>query len=164
MGLDVRYYSNLKLCTNQGAARDVYFNIDAERIVRIRSVGFPERLDDIPDNSFWELTDSTEEGNFYAGGYGGYSSWRERLSQLFLGSHLTTVWNRPNDFLDRPFVELINFNDSEGAIGPKTSAKLARDFVQHESEAADVSGLITTYRRFGNAFSVAQNRGVVIFC
>ena len=126
------------------------------------------------------------QGSFRAGSYSGYSSWRRTLAKMIgweiedLWQHVGTLVQRNenlNDVLnesdelkvDIPFVELLNFSDCEGFIGPKTSAKLYLDFLEWD-EKAKVSDpfkggyFYETYQEWTEAFKVASDGGCVIFC
>ena len=126
------------------------------------------------------------KGSFRAGSYSGYSNWRRTLSKMIgwkiedLWRHVETLVQRNknlNDVLsesdeikvDIPFVELLNFSDCEGFIGPKTSAKLYLDFLEWD-EKAKVSDpfkggyFYETYKEWTEAFKVASDGGCVIFC
>ena len=126
------------------------------------------------------------QGSFRAGSYSGYSNWRRTLSKMIgweienLWLHVGTLVQRNenlNDVLnesdelkvDIPFVELLNFSDCEGFIGPKTSAKLHADFLEWD-EKAKVSDpfkggyFYETYKEWTEAFKVASDGGCVIFC
>lgn len=125
-------------------------------------------------------------GSFRAGSYSGYSSWRRTLAKMIgweiedLWQHVGTLVQRNenlNDVLnesdelkvDIPFVELLNFSDCEGFIGPKTSAKLYLDFLEWD-EKAKVNDpfkggyFYETYQEWTEAFKVASDGGCVIFC
>ena len=73
--------------------------------------------------------------SFRAGSYSGYNEWRSTLCLLVLGVPASAVFADPGNYEGRPFYELINFSDCEGVIGPKTCAKLARDFAAHRALA-----------------------------
>lgn len=101
-----------------------------------------------------------------AGSYSGYNRWREQLAAL-VGTTPQVVWESPTP---GPFVELINFSDCEGVIGPRTSAKLANDFDTWEERAAtygedllDGDWWMTKYREWQAAFKLAANTGAVDF-
>jgi hypothetical protein len=86
-----------------------------------------------------------------------------------------TVWDNPDAFQGKPFVELINFADNEGAIGPETSRKLAQDFDAHsdhfrqlmstelEQVTIEAERFIELYNEFHRAFEVASDDGFVVF-
>jgi hypothetical protein len=68
--------------------------------------------------------------------YAAYNGWIRRLSLMALGVEPEEVWHHPRHFRGKPFVELIDFPDTDGgAIGPITSAKLYGDFVAFASKA-----------------------------
>ena len=72
---------------------------------------------------------------FQAGSYMYYSKWRNQLAEMAgLGSAEAVRTNPEKEGL--PFVELINFSDCEGVIGPKVAAKLAKDFADYEDRAS----------------------------
>ena len=126
------------------------------------------------------------QGSFRAGSYSGYSSWRRTLAKMIgweiedLWQHVGTLVQRNENLnnvlsesdelkVDIPFVELLNFSDCEGFIGPKTSAKLHADFLEWD-EKAKVSDpfkggyFYETYKEWTEAFKVASDGGCVIFC
>jgi len=76
----------------------------------------------------YEYTAASEQHDFRAGPYSYYNTWREQLSRLALGVEPEAVWEEPDRFAGRPFVELINFTDCDGRIGSGLAAKLATDF------------------------------------
>lgn len=126
------------------------------------------------------------QGSFRAGSYSGYSNWRRTLSKMIgweiedLWQHVGTLVQRNenlNDVLnesdelkvDIPFVELLNFSDCEGFIGPKTSAKLYLDFLEWDEKAKVIDPFkggyfYETYQEWTEAFKVASDGGCVIFC
>ena len=97
------------------------------------------------------------EQHFRAGSYSGYNWWRANLRRLAVGGNT--------------FGELINFSDCEGFIGPKTSAKLAKDFADWAERAeafaatlGEESGYwLARYREWRRAFEAAARGGVVKF-
>lgn len=122
---------------------------------------FADRADGLKDG----LYSFTSDYSFRAGSYGGYNRWREWLSALALGVAPEKVWNDYETWVGSPFVELIDFSDCEGLIGPKTSEKLAQDFETFlavaERDRDDY--YLTTYRHFANAFGMASHDGLVQF-
>lgn len=133
---------------------------------------YPERLDGLPEGVY------TFEGDsflFEVGNYHTYNAWRTQLSRLALNVELQAIWDNPEAFAGQSFIELLDFADNEGAIGPKTSRKLAEDFEIH---AEHLKGLIGTaeaepalpadrflelYDNFQAAFKLASYEGFVVF-
>jgi len=125
------------------------------------------------------------QGYFRAGSYSWYSSWRRTLAMM-IGWEIEDLWRNVETIVQRyenlnnvlcesdelkvdiPFVELLNFSDCEGFIGPKTSAKLYLDFLEWD-EKAKVSDpfkggyFYETYKEWTEAFKVASDGGCVIF-
>jgi hypothetical protein len=118
-----------------------------------------DRLDGKPEGNYRGQT----QISFHAGSYGGYNDWRKWLCWTFLGVGPAKVWDNADQFAGKPFVELINFGDNEGAFGPVTSAKLAKDFQNNlasviESESWERDRYIDWQR----AFELAADDGFVI--
>lgn len=66
--------------------------------------------------------------------YAEFDTWQDALSRIVLGIAASDVVEDENRFLGQPFVELIALpcaNDL--GIGPRTSAKLYRDFVRNSA-------------------------------
>lgn len=172
MGLDVSAYSQAKKI-------DCHFNADGEPIdpktgelidgvQAFVNPDYPERADEIEDRAVYSVGDSA---GMRAGSYGGYNQWREWLAELAgyekgsyeqwgktYDSFAATVWNGATG----PFCELINFSDCEGIIGPKTSAKLLKDFEEHKDKAGGgYEG--DKYREWMELFRLAANGGFVSF-
>lgn len=96
--------------------------------------------------------------------YSGYGAWREVLSQIFANAPAPEVWADPVAHWDRPFVPLIHFYDNEGAIGPRTSARLAEDFAKQSVKAAALleEPDLATYDAVAEAFKAAAGTGFVL--
>ena len=68
-----------------------------------------------------------------------------------------------------PFVELIDFSDCEGVIGPKVAAKLAKDFADYEFMASAFAAesnddfFLALYREWRRAFEWAADGGMIYF-
>lgn len=74
--------------------------------------------------------------------------------------HDATCWQGATG----PFSELINFSDCEGVIGPKTAAKLARDFAAFEAQAeAWGDDFYDQYLNWEEVFLMAADGGAVAF-
>ncbi len=118
----------------------------------------------------YEYTAATEQHEFGVGSYSMYNSWREQLSQFALAVEPSTVWDDPDRFEGRPFVELINFTDCDGRIGTRLAAKLASDFHNHSAEAEEFAralgggeDFLSVYRDFTTAFELAARGGALAF-
>jgi len=116
----------------------------------------------------------SEDIGFRAGSYSGYNWWREQLCQLALDVPPDDVWGDPEHYAGKPFVELINFSDCEGCIGPITAAKLAVDFREYGprvrtraatqiTDTEERSYFLDSYADWQRAFEVAAHDGFVIF-
>ncbi|HLL74857.1 MAG TPA: hypothetical protein VK421_06295 [Pyrinomonadaceae bacterium] len=121
---------------------------------------FPRAADKLADGAFYRS--EGKDFRFRAGAYSSYNRWRESLARM-IGETARRFWNDPRP---GPFVELINFSDCEGVIGPETSAKLARDFQEYAERAERFRGeadWLTTYQNFRKAFELAAGGGCVRF-
>jgi hypothetical protein len=129
----------------------------------IRNQDVPDRGDGLADGLYRR---GGESMSFRAGSYSGYNLWRAWLCKAALGVSQEEVWRGGDTaFAGKPFVELINFSDCEGFIGPKTSAKLALDFAEHEArilKGADPYNA-DRYRKWRQAFEMAAGNGAVKF-
>lgn len=164
MGLDITAYSNLK-ALNRKPTDDDY----DEKVVIYSDDHFKARLDGMPDGTY-ETTNDTKETRFRAGSYSGYSHWRSMLAKLALDTTPEYIWEHLSDFEGKPFIELINFSDCEGAIGPKTAKKLAADFAAFEERAEalykdheDGNYFLSKYKEWKKAFELAAQNGFVRF-
>jgi hypothetical protein len=120
-----------------------------------------------------EVRPVTQSHGFRAGSYSGYNWWREQLSKFGLDRTPESVWSNKR-LAGSPFVELIDFSDCEGSIGPQTSAKLFDDFLAYEDQVAgwaqhaipeedNRSYFVETYADWQRAFELAADFGFVIF-
>jgi hypothetical protein len=162
MGLDIYAYRQIRRveCTSaedECAHEHLWVNPE-----------FPAQADSIEGGCY----KVEEHFHFRAGSYGGYNAWRERLSRLSHGMEPQLIWDNSQDFEGASFVELINFSDCEGVIGPETSAKLAKDFAawdQHANSASDDEfgtsddWFYRLYQSWRRAFEMAADHGAVQF-
>lgn len=169
MGLDISVVINLSRIDPQptDANEDDYIYIGKHNY-------FEQQADGLTGYYEGEYTKS-----FRAGSYSGYNDWREKLCHMALGIEPDVIWENPNDFKGKPFVELINFADCEGTIGPQTSAKLYQDFLDYDEMASQYTeltseeeatiGLYKTwfydkYKDWTDAFrSASTQNGAVLF-
>ena len=180
MGLDISYASKI----NFEKRRDPDFEeMDQNSVFLYTNDSFLDQSEGIQSG---EYISEGVQGSFRAGSYSGYGNWRRTLAKMIgweiedLWQHVGTLVQRNenlNDVLnesdelkvDIPFVELLNFSDCEGFIGPKTSSKLHADFLEWD-ENAKVSDpfkggyFYETYQEWTEAFKVASDGGCVIFC
>jgi len=72
------------------------------------------------------------------------------------------------DGIPGPFMELINFSDCEGTLGPVVCAKLAEDFQEFDDRAKSAwggdSGPYAIYSNWRKAVEMAADRGAIAFC
>lgn len=119
----------------------------------------------------YRFTDKTEMRDFRAGSYGGYSVYRNELSDLAFGmkNDLTSFgdnsyWNRLTALGEGPFWEQINFADNEGSIGPVAAEKLYHDYVENrEKFLASAPDWIEIYDEWTEAYDLARHDGLVHF-
>lgn len=117
---------------------------------------FPGRGEGVDAKTVYSFADSF---GFRAGSYSGYNSWRRELAKM-AGVPEDVMFTERNG----PFAELINFADNEGTIGPIVSAKLAKDFDAHLTEAEAIGGwFLEKYTDWQKAFTMASDNGAVSF-
>ena len=154
MGLDITAYR--KLTPDAGAEVDAEgYPADWQTHVRFGasmdwSEGeWPGRAAPLSSSTLYTWAESF---GFRAGSYSGYNQWRAALSEI----------GEPGDFL-----ELIEFADNEGVIGPIVSAKLAGDFQRNAAAAAQVphwqGWFASQYALWQRAFEMAADGGAVNF-
>lgn len=151
MGLDIVYYAHLEAVSSDEVDNDesyAYICVNPD---------FEDQADGLETG----LYDCERSGSFRAGSYRGYNLWRSRLA-ILIDKTDYDIW----DNSEGPFAELINFSDCEGIIGPVTSAKLAKDFSEHQeiAERKEDSYFLYLYNEWRKAFETAANGGCVRFC
>jgi hypothetical protein len=141
----------------------------------------PEFVDRLDGKEIGCYVSDGKEMAFAAGSYSGYNRWREILSFVALDVVPEVVWENVDEYAGKPFVELINMADNEGAIGPVTSRKLAMNFeglrgsVEYKlQEVVEKRGLhrwfdeegkwwLKKYDEWHKAFVLASDGGFVDF-
>lgn len=170
MGLDISAYR--KLTPSPDVAKDEEGNpVEWDAVLHVHPESlkwadehFPGRSEGVRAGYF---TYEDSDG-FRAGSYSGYNVWRDMLAR-YAGYPSASHVHEQSDPGDGPFIELINFADNEGYIGPVVSAKLAKDFADHESaiiakaEADGETWFIELYRKWRAAFAMAADGGCVEF-
>jgi hypothetical protein len=106
--------------------------------------------------------------SFRAGSYSGYNQFRKELCRMSHGVDPDVIWAACQEHggcVPGPFVEMINFSDAEGLIGPEACARLADDFDEyHEKAKGCLEGWhLETYEDFRRAFRLAAGTGCVEF-
>ena len=175
MGLDITAHRGLRKAAPGEGIDAEYGDADSANGWHQMYVNpdFPSQADDIEHDAIYHADDSF---GFRAGSYSGYNWWRDQLAALagypltaHIGGHrggelmhAASVWNDPRP---GPFVELINFSDAEGVIGPRTSAKLAKDFAafQAKADAHPDDYFRAKYADWRKAFEMAADGGAVDF-
>ena len=160
MGLDITAYQNVERIgdPDYDDAQDDHRNLYVGQLAAERAAPLTMGLYRV----------SGINQHFRAGGYGVYNSWRAWLCRVMLGVKPSVVRRNKDDYAGREFVELIDFSDSEGTIGPVVSAKLAADFAEHRPKAAanpgeDGKWNLQRYDDWHAAFALAANTGAVLF-
>jgi len=167
MSLDISYYERIVF---DRPSTDEYDGYDDGLVCLYPCPDDPEfssRADGIQDGWF---KPEGETGDFRAGSYGGYNAWRNQLCQMAHGVDSEVFWS-DSKYRGTAFYELINFADNEGCIGPRTSAKLASDFMANQakaeafaaSDAMAIEGdwFLKKYNEWRKAFEVAAKGGAV---
>jgi len=170
MGLDIIAYRHVTPAPDAPLDEHGYPK-DYKKHVRVDQVSL-----DATEKAFPGRTKGMQPGlyacdksfHFRAGSYTGYNDWRDRLARFALRRGARSVWVDAG--MEGPFVELINFYDNEGDIGPEVSAKLAKDFAILVNKARDFAAdlddagyFFDCYRKWSKAFRMAADGGFVHF-
>lgn len=178
MGLDIIIYKNLKKVDNvdRNVDRDVDRYWTPGPAMDWSEKHFPGRGEGVDSNSYYNYDDYD---SFRAGSYSGYGWWRaklELLSKIIKSAQIVKskdVKESTKHIMgkDDPFIELTNFADNQGVIGPVISKKLYNDFCIYEKEAIEFSKTfedgdywLEKYTEWKNAFRMASENGAVEFC
>jgi hypothetical protein len=159
MGLDITAYR--KLVEQPDAELDEDGHPVGDMVRFTENTDFPGRFAGLKEQTTYSYQDAF---GFRAGSYGGYNSWRRSLAQM-VGYTDREAWDGQAE--GKPFVELVNFSDCEGTIGPVVSAKLAKDFAEWDERAkqfsSDVFWFSDLYAKWRVAFDMAADGGAVDF-
>lgn len=116
----------------------------------------------------YETTEATKSLEIFSMSYGGYGVWRELLAEAVLGRTPEDVWQSPDPKL--PFVEIVNFADNEGSIGPTAAARLLEDFSVAEyrqryeeavREHGGRNGWLDLWDRWVDGLTLAADNGMI---
>jgi hypothetical protein len=172
MGLDISAYSNLVKTEEYRDNSDVF--LYKNDFVFEQSKGI--------EPGYYKVEGKCH--SFKAGSYFGYNQWRKLLSEM-IGYNVKEIWdmsyalvrdekishvlNETPEILKIPFIQLINFSDCEGYIGPVVSNKLYQDFKSNRVKAVNFSKFkkssrfIELYDDFMEGFRIASDGGAVCF-
>ena len=157
MGLDIRAYS-------QCSPIEVTFDEDDE-VVEANVVkpyvnpDFPTQAESVSSDVWYRYRDHM---SFQAGSYPFYGPWRRELARVG-GYEAEDAWE--GRVTQGPFVELVNFADNEGVLGPMTSAKLAQDFRDNRERARELMDAedFRLYGKWIEALTMASDGGLINF-
>lgn len=178
MGLDIYLLTEARLVAPAAPDPDGIYRrpdgVDEEAMLIHTDPGYEDRLDG--QERGWYDGDRERIKGF---SYGGYSEFREILTRAVLGVEPEVVWaarkqahEQPgaiSPYVGRPFVDLIDFSDSEGAFAPEHCRRLAEDFRSYRTEvlkamrAADYEYGADGYERIGEAFLRAGEAEALAF-
>ena len=158
---------------------------------------FPEQSEGLEDGAY--ISRDGEHTSFRAGSYSGYGTWREWMASAVMQGILnktggaTAMWHSSDEGdYSLPFMDIINFSDSEGMIGTVASKRLYNDFRRYENDImdwmdhqyltqtpmsqsswrdeedkpldkGDFEWFQRQYQEWKNAFRIASDNGVVMF-
>ncbi len=180
MGLDITAYSKMKkmdvLFNNDGEPVDPVTREPVDHYYNVRANhDFPGRSDGLEDGAYYDYVKSE---HVFAHSYSGYNVWRETLARLAgypLDSFLNTFGVQENSHAasaffgnvpdGAPFVELVNFSDCEGVIGPVVAAKLLRDFQEFDERAKALGDdrFYVGYCQLKRGLELASDGGALVF-
>jgi hypothetical protein len=174
MGFDCTAYSGIKqMKPGKGFDAAGNFMFSDGTFQAVVNPHFPSQGSDLVDGAGYTYKKSEY---CWSSGWAGYNGWREVLAQVAghpLGPierygkvdlcHAASVWNNPEK--PGPFVELINFSDCEGCIGPAACAKLAKDFAdfQAKADAHPSESFRKGYAKWRKGFELAADNGCIRF-
>jgi hypothetical protein len=164
MGTEVWVYAGLSKAENVDVDCDGYPK-DWSRYWRAAVVSgtefaYPGRAAGLEQDAIYEYTHYSD---FIAGTAKTYRAWRDTLAKLAGYESAKVVVKAPPP-PGSPFVELIDFYDSGGVIGPVVCAKLALDFGAFRERAVTVGGsFFDLYCTWQSAFETTAGNGVLRF-
>lgn len=173
MGLDITAVSSVVECVSD--AWDEFEDDD--------SLGYDDVLGLFQHPDFKAQADGIANGiysvegvrfGFRAGSYGGYSRFRNLLSDCVHGVAVEEIWSEPGKWKTKAFFSILNFSDCDGFIGPQTSKELHEDFKKHRDafheycqDASNAASdyTVEVYDNFMRAFAIASElgKGIVSF-
>lgn len=164
MGLDITAHAKIALAPDakiedgEPVAYEVFW---IAKQVEGTERDFPGRTEGLVHGACY--TKGERSMDFRAGAYSSYNRWREWLARL-AGYEVEELFDRLP--AEGPFVELINFTDCDGVIGPTCAGKLAKDFATYQTQAETSKsppGYLEFYNKMRAAFELAADGGAVRF-
>lgn len=164
MGLQITAYNRLELvegCKEQ--EKDYFENVNSRVITLFDNPEFPFHIGTLNGQSLYKV--KGQSFSFRSGNTKSFKDWKEWLAKVGGYGSLSDAWKSKHY---GPFLELLNFSDSEGTIGPVLARKLSQDFNDYEKFAKEKSNDLTYgyefYKNWKKAFNLAaKDNGVVIF-
>ncbi|MGJ5813626.1 hypothetical protein [Paludibaculum fermentans] len=164
MGLEVWVYAGLTKADNVEVDRDGYPK-DWSRywravVVNGTEFSYPGRAAGLEQDAIYEYTN---QWDFVAGTAKTYNAWRDALARLAGYESAQAVVKSPPP-PGSPFVEMIDFFDHGGVLGPVVCGKLARDFAAFQAKARAVGGgFYALYYVWHGAFEATAGNGALRF-
>lgn len=164
MGLQITAHNRLELVDDSKKLEQEYFENSNSRVITLfDNPEFPYHIGSLKGHTLYRVKGQTF--SFRSGNTRSFKVWKEWLAKVGGFENLADVW-KTKDY--GPFVELLNFSDSEGTIGPAISRKLSQDFNDYESNAILLKDELAYgydfYKNWKKAFNIAaRDNGVVIF-
>ena len=94
--------------------------------------------------------------SFRVGSYSYYGEWRKLLALSIGFENIGDIWKLGPYNEDVPFIELIDFSDADGSIGPIVSEKLYNDFENLQDKVFDFIDNLMFGVVKGNKLSMTQ--------
>ena len=167
MGLDITAYSRLSKVADPVMEDECPVDWENQFHAHPASMSFteenwPGRSAGVESGAVYTFA---KKFGFRAGSYSGYGEWRRMLAAFAGVEDIDEAWREPKE---GPFIELINFANNEGIIGPTVAAKLAKDFAEHQARADDFGDddgdwWREQYAKWRQAFEMAADGGAVEF-
>lgn len=162
MGLDMTAYRGLSKVENPVLDSDgnpsdwgTHFK---SHITGEQEKHWPGRADGVEKDTVYTFAESF---GFRAGSYSGYNRWRDQLAKVAGHASAAEAWASDHS---GPFMELVNFSDCEGTIGPVVAAKLVKDFSAFKDAAQrEDEYFFQKYCDWEKAFKMAADNGAVDF-
>lgn len=97
--------------------------------------------------------------------YSGYNRFRELICLMVHSVRPEVIWSNINNWLEKPFVEFINFADNEGSFDYLIAEKLYKDFSDFKEKAKqDIPDWYNSYCAYMDILkTVSDNKGVVYY-